>query len=376
MWPCGLVTLRLLDMSNDAKIVLLTVCILVMLGIVMIYSTSAVYAYTNYGDSLHFIKKHLYYLFLGIVGAFACMYFSPKFFQDNAKYLLLGVIVFLIAILVPGIGVEAGGARRWMKIFGMGFQPSELAKFITIVYLADFTSRKRYLIGSIRYGLLPSISVLGLICGLIFLEPDMGTSVAIFIVGFMILFISGVKTQYLIFMAASALPVFIAAVVAAPYRMRRIAAFLDPWKDAQGSGFQLVQSFIALGSGGILGVGLGASKQKLFYLPESHTDFIFAIIGEELGFLGTFTTLLAFGALIWFAFRIAFKVKDVFMSRVAYGIAAMIAFEVLVNIGVSTGSLPTKGLPLPFISYGGSSLVCHLAAIGLLFNISREAEDQ
>ncbi len=361
-------------MNRDAKIVFLVVSLLVMLGIVMIYSTSGVYAHGVYGDSMFFAKRHLLYLCVGIVAALACMIVPARSVQKNAGYILAGSIIILLAVLVPGIGTEAGGARRWMRFFGFGFQPSELAKFVIIIYLADFTSRKRYLMHDVRRGLLPATLVLIFTAGLVFLEPDMGTSIAIFFVGFIMLFISGVKLKHLGLMAASTIPVFFLAVATAPYRMRRIISFLDPWKDARGSGFQLVQSYLALGSGGLFGVGLGVSKQKLFYLPESHTDFIFAIIGEELGFLGTAATLLLFATLIWFSFRIAFKIKDVFFSRVAFGIASMIAFEVVVNIGVSTGSFPTKGLPLPFISYGGSSLVCHLAAVGLLLNISRSAE--
>jgi len=361
-------------LNRDAKIVFLMVSLLVMLGVVMIYSTSAVYAHRSYGTSMFFMQKHLLYLFIGITAALGLMIVPARSIQKNARYILIGSVLLLLAVLIPGLGTEVKGARRWIRFLGLGFQPSELAKFAIVIYLADFSSRKRSLMQDVRHGLLPSILVLGFVAGLVFMEPDMGTSIAIFFVGFIMLFISGVRLKYLSLMAASAVPVFFLAVINAPYRMRRITSFLDPWKDARGSGFQLVQSFIALGSGGLLGVGLGASKQKLFYLPESHTDFIFAIIGEEMGFFGAAATLLLFAVMIWFSFRIAFKLKDLFMSRVAFGIATMITFEVLVNIGVSTGSLPTKGLPLPFISYGGSSLVCHLAAMGLLLNISREAE--
>jgi len=188
------------------------------------------------------------------------------------------------------------------------------------------------------------------------------------------LYVAGASIKHLSAVTLSLVPILAAAVISAPYRMKRILAFCDPWKDAKGSGFQLIQSFIALGSGGIHGVGLGASKQKLFYLPESHTDFIFAIVGEEMGFLGTAGVLLLFATMIWFGLRIAFRIKDPFPSRVVLGITALIAFETIVNIGVSTGAFPTKGLPLPFISYGGSSLVCHLGAMGLVFNMARFEE--
>jgi cell division protein FtsW len=276
-------------------------------------------------------------------------------------------------VLVPGIGSKAGGARRWIRFFGFGFQPSEVAKFALVIYLADLTARKRYLMQRFTYGFLPPILVIGLVSGLVLLEPDMGTSVAICFIGFLMLFVSGTRIRHLALVGAGVVPVMSLAVVMEPYRFRRILAFFNPWGDSRGAGFQLIQSFVALGSGGFFGVGLGQSKQKLFYLPESHTDFIFSIIGEELGFLGTASVLMLFAVLIWFTLRIAFKIKDPFMSRVVLGIGAVIAFEVIVNIGVSTGVLPTKGLPLPFISYGGSSLVCHLAAMGIVLNMSREA---
>jgi len=198
--------------------------------------------------------------------------------------------------------------------------------------------------------------------------------VLVMFLGVVMLFVAGARILHLAMITIGMLPALVLAVIAEPYRVRRVLAFFDPWSDARGSGFQLIQSFIALGSGGFLGVGLGASRQKLFYLPESHTDFIFSIIGEELGFLGSASVLILFGALVWFMLRIAFRIKNIFASRVVLGISAMIAFEVIVNIGVSTGMLPTKGLPLPFISYGGSSLVCHMAAVGLVLNMAREAE--
>jgi len=361
-------------MNRDAKIVFLTVSVLLMIGVVMIYSTSAVYAYGKYGDSFYFAKRHLMYLAIGLAAAVFCMSVPVAKIKDHAGSIMLVSMAFLIAVLLPGIGSEVGGASRWIRFFGFGFQPSEMVKLALIIYLADFTSRKRYLIRNLKYGFLPPLFVIGLTGALIFMEPDMGTSVAICFIGFVMLFVAGTRLRHLAIIGAGMVPVFCLAVITAPYRIRRIMTFFNPWADARGSGFQLIQSFIALGSGGFWGVGLGESKQKLFYLPESHTDFIFSIIGEELGFLGTALVLILFVVLIWFSLRISFKIKDQFMSRTVLGISVMIAFEAVVNMGVSTGMLPTKGLPLPFISYGGSSLVCHLAAMGILFNMAREAE--
>ena len=361
-------------MNRDAKIVFLMVSILLMLGIVMIYSSSAVYADGQYGDSMYFVKKHMFYLLVGLAFAVFFMSVPVKKLADSSKVIMLISLALLVLVLIPGVGSSAGGARRWMRFFGLGFQPSEIAKLALIIYLADLTSRKRYMIQDFKFGFLPPLLVTGLTGALVLVEPDMGTSVAILFIGFLIMYVAGARIKHLGIVALGAIPVLALAVLYKPYRVRRMLAFIDPWSDAKGSGFQVIQSFIALGSGGLIGVGLGSSKQKLFYLPESHTDFIFSIIGEELGFLGTASVLLIFALLIWFSLRLALRIKEQFASRVVLGISAMIAFEVIVNIGVSTGMMPTKGLPLPFISYGGSSLVCHLAAMGIVFNMAREAE--
>ncbi|MFH1552613.1 MAG: putative lipid II flippase FtsW [Candidatus Omnitrophota bacterium] len=361
-------------MNNDAKIILLVVSLLIMIGIVMMYSSSAVYAHGNYDDSMYFAKRHLVYLTAGLVVAILCMAVPVGKIADSARGVMVFFLILLVIVLIPGIGREIAGARRWIRFFGVGFQPSEMAKIALIIYLADLTSRKRHLMQNFKYGFLPPFFIIGLTGGLVLMEPDMGTSVSIFFIGLAILFVSGARLRHLAFITMGILPALGLAVIYEPYRLRRMLTFFNPWKDARGSGFQLIQSFIALGSGGLLGVGLGQSKQKLFYLPESHTDFIFSIIGEELGFLGSAAVLVLFAVLIWFSLRISFKLRDYFASRVVLGISVMIAFEVIVNIGVSTGMLPTKGLPLPFVSYGGSSLVSHLAAAGLIFNMARGAE--
>jgi cell division protein FtsW len=361
-------------MKNDAKIVFLLTSLLIMTGIVMIYSSSSVYAYQRYADSMYLLKRHLMFLFLG--GFFAVFFIKvpPKALSDNARWILACFLLMLFLVLVPGIGVEAGGARRWMRVFGLGFQPSEGAKLALIIYLADFVSRKRHVMGNLVRGFAPSIAVVMITSALVLAEPDMGTSVAILFIGFSMLFLSGVKLKHIAFTIAPVMPLLVAAVLIKPYRIKRVAVFLDPWKESSGAGFQLVQSFIALGSGGVTGVGLGQSKQKLFYLPEAHTDFIFSIVGEELGFLGAASVVALFAALIFFIFKIAMGIKDRFASNVVMGIGIMFSFEVLVNAGVSTGLLPTKGLPLPFLSYGGSSLLFHIIAVAMVLNMSRQCE--
>ena len=361
-------------MNKDAKIIFLIAALLLMLGTVMIFSSSAVRSYETYGDGMFFVKKHILFLLLGLIGAVCCMFCPPGFLKSNARGILLVSIFLLVAVLVPGIGTKINGARRWIRFAGFGLQPSEFAKIALIIYLAEYTSRKKALMQNFWFGFFPALFVVGFLSGLVILEPDMGNSVFIMFIGFLMIYISGVKLRHLLSVIASVVPLLVWAVIHKGYRLKRILTFLDPDKDVKGAGFQLVQSFIALGSGGLLGVGLGQSKQKLFYLPEAHTDFIFAIIGEELGFLGASMVLLMFIIMIWYIFRLSFKIKEEFASKVVFGIGIMIAFEVVVNMGVSMGVLPTKGLPLPFISYGGSSIVAHLMAIGILLNMSRRVE--
>jgi cell division protein FtsW len=361
-------------MTSDAKIVFMLTVILVMVGVVMIYSSSAVYAFGQYEDSLYFVKKHLIFLFIGLGAAICCMAVPLSAIKDGSRMIMLATLILLVAVLIPGIGTVAGGARRWIRFLGFGFQPSEVAKIAIVLYLADFAGRKRANMSTLNKGFLPAFSVIAVSCGLILLEPDLGTTVAIGFVGTVMLFIAGIKLKYLMSLLLMAIPALALAICAAPYRLKRFTTFLKPWADPKGSGFQLIQSFIALGSGGFAGVGLGASRQKLFYLPQSHTDFIYSIIGEELGFIGTACVLIIFMLLIWFLFRLSFKIKETYASMAVLGISVIIAFEVIVNIGVSIGLVPTKGLPLPFISYGGSSLVLHLAAIGLVMNMARQCE--
>lgn len=362
-------------MKNDAKIILLLSSLLIMMGVVMIYSSSSVHAYQRYSDSMYLIKRHLVFLCIGFVASIYVLKTPFRFFADNSKWILGFSLLFLLLVLVPGVGVEAGGAKRWLRIFGLGFQPSEGAKLALIIYLADFVSRKRHVINDLVRGFLPPMGVSLLMAALVIAEPDMGTSVTLLFIGIVMLFVSGVSLRHIAGTIAPVIPIMVMAVLFKPYRLKRVVVFLDPWRESSGAGFQLVQSFIALGSGGISGVGLGQSKQKLFYLPEAHTDFIFSILGEELGFIGAALVLILFAAMIIFIFRLGMRIRDRFSFMVVTGVGVMMAFEVLVNIGVSTGLLPTKGLPLPFLSYGGSSLLFHMIAIALVLNMSRQSED-
>lgn len=346
--------------------------VLLAIGVVMIYSSSAIYAYEKTGDSLIFLKRHLISLSMGLIGALFFMSFDYKRLKNHSRLIIVLCVVLLLLVFVPPLGREAGGARRWFKLWNLGFQPSELAKLGLIVYMADFLSRKDHSINNVLRTLLPLLMVSGLVIGLILLQPDLGTAVVIASFTMILLFVAGIKWSYLLGLFGVSMPVLYLLICRVPYRWRRIKIFLDPWQDPKGTGFQMIQSFLALGSGGIFGVGLGMSRQKLFYLPEAHTDFIFSIIGEELGLIGTLSITVLFVIFVWQGMRIVFKTVDAFGKFLSLGVVTMMALEILINIGVTIGALPTKGLPLPFISYGGSALFFHMAAVGLLLNIARD----
>jgi len=337
----------------------------------MIYSSSGIYAMQELGDKLYFLKRHVLFLCVGVGLALGTMSIDYRILQKYAKPILMGTLLLLIMVLIPGIGKESYGARRWFSVGSFYFQPSEFAKLSMLIYAADFLSRKQNKIRNFIKGFLPLMLVTGIIAGLILKQPDLGTAFLIGSVVFILIFIAGGRKKHMACLGVLALPVFYLFVYKVPYRWRRIITFLDPWQDSQGAGFQLTQSQIALGSGGLFGVGLGKSLQKLFYLPAAHTDFILSIIGEELGFIGSFTVIVLFICFIWQGARIAKRTMDPFGYYMAIGIVAMIGLQALINIGVSIGALPTKGLTLPFVSYGGSALVVNMISVGLLLNISR-----
>ena len=277
-------------------------------------------------------------------------------------------------VLIPGISREVSGARRWFRFKFISFQPSELAGMAIIIYIADFISRKDKVIKTFLRGFLPPVCVLGLCTLLILLQPDLGTALAIGVVVFIVLFVSGVRVSYLLSIILVSLPILYILIFSVPYRKMRILSFLNPWLDPKGSGFQIIQSQIALGSGGIFGVGLGHSKQKLFYLPAAHTDFIFSIIGEELGLIGTLGVIILFMIFIQQGLKIIKHASDKFGYFLSLGLVSMISLKAIINVSTSCGLLPTKGLPLPFISYGGSSLIFDMLSLGLLLNIGRTGE--
>jgi cell division protein FtsW len=285
--------------------------------------------------------------------------------------LLALAFVLLVLVLVPPFGQSINGTRRWFHLGPASFQPVELAKFALVLYLASFLTRRQEVVARFTEGLLPVLLVAGGMAALTLLQPDLGNSLALVILTLVLAYLAGARVQHMALIAGAALPVVIALIALKPYRWRRMVAFMNPWDDPQGSGFQIIQSFLALGSGGWLGVGLGDSKQKLFYLPEPYTDFIFAIIGEELGLLGATVIVALFALLIWRGLRIGLHAPDPFGAFLGLGLTIMLATQTIVNLGVVTGTLPTKGLPLPFISFGGSALLMTMFSAGVLLNISQ-----
>lgn len=362
-------------MARNIRINLFTVTvILISIGIVMIYSASSIYAAERYKDGFFFLKRHLSFLAIGLLLTFLIMSVDYKRLATFSKPLVIISIFLLILVLIPGIGREVSGARRWFRFKFLSFQPSELTGLAVIIYVADFISRKGNLIKTFLKGFLPPVCILGFSALLILAQPDLGTTLALAIVVFIMLFVAGVRPLYLLSILLLSIPALYILIFSVPYRRMRIMAFLNPWLDPKGSGFQIIQSQIALGSGGIFGIGLGHSKQKLFYLPAAHTDFIFSIIGEELGLIGALGVIVLFMVFIQQGLKIIKNAADKFGYFLALGLVLMISLRAIINIGVSCGVMPTKGLPLPFISYGGSSFILDLVSVGILINIARTGE--
>jgi len=360
---------------RKTRINLLTVSVvLVCIGIVMIYSSSSIYAWEKYGDSFYFLKRHLSFLAVGILLAFLAMVIDYRLFRKYSHWLIWIALFLLVLVLIPGIGKEVSGARRWFRFKFISFQPSEFANLALIAYIADFISRKADKIKMLVEGFIPAMCMLGAVVFLILLQPDLGTIIALSSVVLIMLYIAGVRGRYILSLILCSLPALYILVFSVPYRRARILAFLNPWLDPKGIGFQIIQSQIAIGSGGLFGRGLGHSQQKLFYLPAAHTDFIFSIIGEELGLLGTLSIIALFMIFIQQGLKIIKNSQDKFGYFFALGLILMISLKAIINIGVSCGAFPTKGLPLPFISYGGSSLIFDMVSLGILINIARCGE--
>ncbi|NKB81919.1 MAG: putative lipid II flippase FtsW [Nitrospirales bacterium] len=352
------------------RLLLTMTYVLALVGLVMVLSASGVMAEEKHGDPTHFLKRQAVWLMLGLLVLHIVSRIDYHLWQDVSP-LLIGLVLFLL-VLVPFIGLKGNGAQRWLQIGVFSLQPAEIAKIGVVCYLASYLARKESRIALFLSGFCPPLFVVGLLAGLVLIQPDMGTAVVLFLLLFALLFLSGAKIGHLLAVAMLVIPIGVALIFSAEYRLKRLLSFLDPWQDYATTGFQLCQSFMALGSGGIFGVGLGESKQKLFFLPEAHTDFVLAVIGEELGLLGTAAMMGLFAMFVLRGFHIAGRAPDVFGRHLACGVTLLIGIQALINAGVVAGLLPTKGLTLPLVSYGGSSLVMTLLSIGMLLNVSRQ----
>lgn len=357
------------------KTLIFAVAALIAVSIVMVYSSSSVVALTNYGDPAYFMKRQVLWTLLGLGLMAVTMHTDHRAFGDQraALGLLLISLLLFFATLVPGIGHVVNGARRWLRLGGLTFQPSELAKFGMAVYISYYAAKKGERIRDFSNGLIPAFVVTGLFIAAAVSQPDFGTAVILASLVYVMLFAAGANALHIFGVAAACVPFVYSAMIRTSYRQRRIFAFLDPWSDPTGAGHQIIQSFLALGSGGIFGRGLGEGRQKLLFLPERHSDFIYAVIGEELGLIGAGVVLLFFFVILWRGVRISLMAGERFSSMLALGITLVICIQGFVNMAVVTGLLPTKGIVLPLVSYGGSSLVITLGAVGVLLNISRSA---
>ncbi|SFD59270.1 cell division protein FtsW [Paenibacillus catalpae] len=350
---------------------IVSIALILTIGLVMVYSASAVLAFHEFGDKFYYVKRQLIFAVLGIGALLFTMNANYLIWKNWAKAALLICFVLLIIVLIPGIGVVRGGARSWLGISSFGIQPSEFMKLAMILFLAKWLSEKQQTITHFTKGLLPPLGLVGLAFGLIMLQPDLGSGAVMVGAALILIFASGARIGHLAMLGSTGLLGLIALVIAEPYRMKRITGFLDPWADPLGTGYQIIQSLYAIGPGGLVGLGLGMSRQKFSYLPEPQTDFIFSIVSEELGFIGGSALIILFMILVWRGIRTAISAPDTFGSLLAVGITGIIGVQVLINIGVVIGAMPVTGITLPLISYGGSSLTLLLTALGILLNISR-----
>ena len=358
--------------NRNFDIVLLALVLVVAgIGVIAVYNSSSIFSLENYGDSTRFLRLHLVYLCLGAAVMATFMHVKPGFIRKLVYPGYLLGAALLVAVLVPEIGKEVGGGRRWISVGGFAFQPSEYCKYMLVIYMAHFMMKKEDRMRSFWVGFFSPLLAGGLYVLLVFAEPDLGTSSLLLMVLFIMLFVGNAKIKYLLAVGAASVLLVGVAIASAGYRMKRITSFLDPWQDPLGSGYQSVQSFMAFGLGGLYGSGLGNSSQKLLFLPQAHTDFIFSIIGEEFGFIGVTVVILLFLAILARCVSISFRAEDAFSRYMVFGFTALITLQAALNMGIAVGLFPTTGLTLPLISYGGSSLVATLAAFGIILSVSR-----
>ena len=364
---------RAVAAASDRVVPLLlgSTAILTLIGLIMVLSASSVEAYARFGSSFLFFKRQAAYAVVGSLGMALTMRMRYRAWERLCVPLLLGVLALLVLVLLPAFGTVAGGSARWIQVGPVTIQPSELAKLAVVTFAAALLARRWQRLDDLRQVAVPLVPVVALLCGLVLLQPDLGTSVIIVAAAFVMVFAAGARLRHLIAGGMATATLGLGLIWVEGYRWTRFLSFLDPWADPQGSGYQVIQSLIAVASGGPFGLGLGASRQKWLYVPNAHTDFIFAIIGEELGLAGMLVVLGLFGVLVYAGIRVALSAPDAFGRLLAAGITGWLGMQALINLGAVTGILPITGVPLPLVSFGGSSLVVSLMAVGILVSIGR-----
>lgn len=353
-------------------ILFISVIVLVLFGVMMIYSASSIWADYKFGDSFYYAKRQFVFIVLGIILMIFFSKIDYNIYFKKANKILIICFLLLILVIIPGIGSIRNGSRSWFGIGSFGIQPSEAAKIGMIIFTSKYLSKSNKFLKSYKQGVFPILLILFTFFGLIMLQPDLGTGVILVISIISLLFIAGVNMKFFVGIGILGLVGIIILIIIAPYRMDRITSFINPWNDPLGTGFQIIQSLYAIGPGGLLGAGFGNSIQKHFYLPEPQTDFIFSVISEEFGIVGVIIVVGLFSIIIYRGIKIALNCKDSFSKYLSFGMTFQIAFQTLMNLMVVIGMIPVTGVTLPFLSYGGSSLLVSMASIGIILNISKE----
>ena len=359
-------------MKKSVDILLVvSVLIISLFGLLMIFSASYVWAEYKFNNPYKFVINQGIFFFIGIIFMYIVSNIKYDIYYEKSNYLLIGCIILLVLVLIPGIGSVRNGSRSWFGIGSFGIQPSEFTKLCLIIFVSKYLVNNEKKLNDIKRGVLPILCVLFLVFGLIMLQPDFGTGMIIVMSIIGLLFVGGVDFKFFLKIGVVGVIGIVCLIIAAPYRLKRILSFLNPWEDPLGSGFQIIQSLYAIGPGGLFGYGFLNSRQKHFYLPEPQTDFIFSIISEEFGFIGILIVSILFLTIIYIGFKISTRSNDLFGKYLAFGITFQIAFQAILNLMVVVGLIPVTGVTLPFLSYGGSSLLITLCSIGILLNISR-----
>lgn len=362
--------------NTNITCLLVIVSILIIVGFIFIYSASSVYALEKFGSAHYFIQKQARGLVIGLIALLVSALMPLTFIQRITPLAFWVSLLVTASTLLPGLGMHVHGSSRWLYLPGFSVQPSELLKITFILYIAFILAKKQYRLNSLRSGYLPFLCILGVVAVVLLKQPDFGLAVTLCVTAFLLLFVAQIQAKYLVATCIPIVPIVAWLIYSKPYRFKRILTFLNPWHDRQGAGFQIIQSLIAIGSGHITGVGIGNSRQKFFYLPMQHTDFIFSIIAEETGFMGATIIIMLYLALLYVGIRISWRLKSAFALFIVLGFTLLLSLQALINLCVTTGIVPTKGIGLPFISYGNSALISSLCMIGLIINCVWSEERQ